>query len=314
MDNQKITVMGIGGVGGMIAAMLLKSYGDRVSLVARGARAESIRKNGLTLQSDFHGTFTVPVSHVSADPADFGVQDLVLVCVKNNDIETAAKLISPIVGAETIVVPVMNGVSAGNVLRRALRKGIVPDSVIYTVSSSLPDFTIRQEGQYTRIVVGDSTGTESGKRAARLACDTIAATGMNCTVADDVQAAIWSKYVLNCAYNVVTARWGIKIGPIKREARLRQDYYDLMDEARQVGLAMGVKLPDTIMDDNMAALDRATDDSDSSLGRDFTAGRVGEMEIFSGELLRMAKQCGIAVPVTEEYYAGLKERTAAFKG
>ena len=127
-----------------------------------------------------------------------------------------------------------------------------------------------------------------------------------------MQAAIWSKYVLNCAYNVVTARWGVPIGAVKHRPELAADYRALMEETVRIAAAEGVKLPDDQVERHLARLAHTTDDSTSSLSRDFDAGRVGEMELFSGEAVRMAQAHGIDAPVTCRYYEGLKERAAAF--
>ena len=81
---KKIMVVGIGGVGGVLAANLVKKYGADVSLVARGKRKEALQQNGLTLHSDLYGEFTVRPACVEQDPAACGVQDLILICVKND--------------------------------------------------------------------------------------------------------------------------------------------------------------------------------------------------------------------------------------
>ena len=107
---RKITVLGVGGVGGLLAGQLIRQYGDAVSLVARGGRGEHLRRQGLTIHSDLYGEYTVQPAAVTADPAELGVQDLILVSVKYAQLETAAAQLAPIVGPDTLVLPVMNGV------------------------------------------------------------------------------------------------------------------------------------------------------------------------------------------------------------
>ena len=308
----KITVMGLGGVGGLLSGALIRHYGDAVSLIARGARAEHLRSQGLTLHSEVYGEFTVLPGFVTDDPARLPIQDLVLVCVKNGGLEKAAAQLKPIVGPETLVLPVMNGVSAGKNLRSWLGQGHVLDSVIYTVSSAGPDYSITQKGKFTTIYMGATLPQD--EPGAKICQETLKGAGIDCRLTQDVQAAIWSKYVLNCAYNVVTARWGIPIGRIKADPKLTQDYHDLMEEAWKVGRSAGVALPDDLLEKHMERLAHTTDDSTSSLSRDFDEGRVGEMDIFCGEVIRMADQLGVAVPVTRAYQQGLLERAASFGG
>lgn len=300
----KVTIVGVGGVGGLLAGALIRRYGADVSLIARGKRLQDLKENGLTLRSDAYGNFSVQPACVTEDPSSLPVQDAVLVCVKNGGLQKAAEKIAPMVDENTLVLPVMNGVSASGNLTRMLGKGRVLDSVIYTVSS-VENGVIDQKGNFTQIFMG-------GNGAEELAA-WLQGAGIEAIVAEDVRAATWSKYVLNCAYNVVTARWGITIGDIKHSERLRGEYRSLMEEAWRVGRADGVNLPDTLVDQHMVRLMNCTDDSTSSLSRDFEAGIVGEMDIFTGEVVRLADRYGVDVPVSRQYLAGLEERAASFK-
>lgn len=300
----KVTIVGVGGVGGLLAGALIRRYGADVSLIARGKRLQDLKENGLTLRSDAYGNFSVQPACVTEDPSSLPVQDAVLVCVKNGGLQKAAEQIAPMVDENTLVLPVMNGVSASGNLTRMLGKGRVLDSVIYTVSS-VENGVIDQKGNFTQIFMG-------GNGAEELAA-WLQGAGIEAIVAEDVRAATWSKYVLNCAYNVVTARWGITIGDIKHSERLRGEYRSLMEEAWRVGRADGVNLPDTLVDQHMVRLMNCTDDSTSSLSRDFEAGIVGEMDIFTGEVVRLADRYGVDVPVSRQYLAGLEERAASFK-
>ena len=310
---KKIMVIGVGGVGGVLAANLVKKYGESVSLIARGPRRESLRQNGLTLHSDLYGEFTVHPACIEEDPALCGVQDLILICVKNGGLQKVCRQISPVVGEHTAVMAVMNGVSAGQELAQRLGKGVLVDSVIYTVSSAGSDYSITQKGSYTYLNIGSHTDSEEGKKAAQEIADLLNAAGVDCKVSRNVQAAIWKKYVLNCAFNVATARWGYTIGQLAADAAKRADCRALMAEAAAVAAKMGVPLPEDLVDKHMVTMmENTTPNSDSSLSRDFDAGKVGEMEVFSGYIVRKAAELGVPAPVSSEYYEGLKARAAGF--
>lgn len=310
---KKIMVVGVGGVGGVLAANLVKKYGESVSLIARGPRRESLRQNGLTLHSDLYGEFTVHPACIEEDPALCGVQDLILICVKNGGLQKVCQQISPVVGEHTAVMAVMNGVSAGQELAQRLGKGVLVDSVIYTVSSAGSDYSITQKGSYTYLNIGSHTDSEEGKKAAQEIDDLLNAAGVDCKVSRNVQAAIWKKYVLNCAFNVATARWGYTIGQLAADAAKRADCRALMAEAAAVAAKMGVPLPEDLVDKHMVTMmENTTPNSDSSLSRDFDAGKMGEMEVFSGYIVRKAAELGVPAPVSCEYYEGLKARAAGF--
>lgn len=308
----KLTVVGIGGIGGLLAAPLIRRYGESVSLVARGKRGAALRENGLSLHSDVYGDFTVRPAAVAQTPAELPVQDVILVCVKNGDLPDTARQIAPIVGPETIVLTVMNGVTAGQVLRNALSRGIVLESVIYTVSSAGADYAITQQGGFTQIYTGAAPGDETGLAAARTAAEILTGAGIECHVEPDVRTAIWKKFVLNCAYNVATARWGCPIGGIKSSPARMEDCRALMAEARSVGTACGVPLAEDLVEQQLRRIEKTSDSSASSLSRDFAKGRAGELEVFCGDVVRMAQAHGVAVPVTRSYYDALLKISAGF--
>ncbi|MBQ7535956.1 MAG: 2-dehydropantoate 2-reductase [Stomatobaculum sp.] len=311
--DPKITVFGVGGVGGAIGAMLAKTYGDQVSFIARGARKEHLLQEGLTIRGDYTGSFTVKPGAVTDEPYELGEQDIVLVCVKNDALSAAAQKIRPIVGENTLVIPVMNGVTAYRRLRGELPKGIVLPSVIYIVSMSCPDFSIEQKGKFMEVHTGVIPGDEAHAKEAFEACRLFAASGINWQYSEEVLTDIWKKYVLNCAYNVVTARWGCNVGEIKADPAKTEDYRVLMEEAKNVGCAQGVELPDTLVDEMMGRLIKTKGESTSSLSRDFAEGKVGEMEVFSGDLVRMAAASGVYVPLTQQYYEAMQKIAAGFK-
>ncbi|MBQ8556712.1 MAG: 2-dehydropantoate 2-reductase [Clostridia bacterium] len=308
----KIALIGPGGVGGLLAGAMLRRDAHAVSIVAREPRASHLRQHGLTLHSELYGNFTVRPGCVTNDPSALSVQDAILICVKNDALPAVARQIEPIVGPNTLVMPVMNGVSAGDTLRGLLPRGHVLDCVIYTVSSSDESYAITQKGPFTYLFAGAAPGDAKGAEGCQRLCDALQALDVDCRYAQDVRAAIWGKYVLNCAYNVVTARWGVTIGEIKHSDKLRSEYRTLMEEAAQVGRAMGVNIPGDLVDINMDKLMTCTDDSTSSLSRDFAEGQVGEMTLFSHEVIKMAEQTGIDVPMTRDYARGMEERAAAF--
>lgn len=303
----RLTVMGLGGVGGLLAGPLLRRYGGAVSLVARGARGKALRENGLTLRSDYFGAFTVLPQRVAETPEELDVQDFVLVCVKNDVLESVAAQLRPIVGPQTLVVPVMNGVTAGEVLQKALPEAKVAPSVIYTVSGANADYSITQSGKFTHLFVDDLGGDAVAIRLAEIMKDA----GIDWRLTSDIRTALWSKYVFNCAYNTMTAAESTDAGHLKRPP-LRDDFAAIMAEAREVGCKCGAALPEDMVEKELRRLNKTTDDSESSLSRDFAKKRTGELEVFSGALLRLAAQCGVSAPTAQRYYEKLLEKAKTF--
>ena len=127
-------------------------------------------------------------------------------------------------------------------------------------------------------------------------------------IADNIIAAIWRKYILNCAYNITTARYNRTIGQLREDSETAAQYETLVRESWLVSEAAGAGVPETsineIIDQFYHKLDPA---STSSLQRDIWAGRPSELETFSGYLVRKAKELSVPVPLSETMYSDLKE-------
>ena len=205
--KMKIMITGIGGVGGYIASVLCANYDD-VTLVARKKRKESLQTKGLVVHSDFFGNH---VAHpaVTDDPASAGIQDVIFVCVKNYSLEAALTSVLPCIGDDTIVVPVLNGFTYHDTATSIMKNGKIVDSAIYITSSYQEDYSIRQEGRFARIYIG-SDDAEATKKV----YDVLNHPGLTCCIAENITVEIWRKFILNCAYNVLTAYYRTSRSPL----------------------------------------------------------------------------------------------------
>lgn len=302
-DSMKIMVSGIGGVGGYIASVLCANYID-VTLVARRARKEALEKQGLVLYSDFFGDHTFHPA-VTDTPAAAGIQDVIFVCVKNYSLEAALTALRPCVGDHTIIVLILNGVDHSDVARHVLPKGILVDSAIYITSAYDKEYAIHQHGKFTRVVLGGAN-----QDAVDTVYDLLNHPGITCKKTDDIEAELWNKYILNCAYNVLTAYYECTIGDIMGDDQKKQEFYTLLSEAYTVGKALGVHLDPRIVDTLFGKIVRQdAKDGSSSLARDVIAGRQSELETFSGYLVKTADRLHVQAPFSKHCYTALLQRT-----
>ena len=305
LQDKKIAVAGIGGVGGYLAGMLGRVWPD-LTLIARGKRLETLRGKGLVLHSDYKGEIAVKTGNVM--PADeMGEQDVIFVCVKNYSLEQVCEGIKDSVTENTIIVPVMNGVDPGERIRRILDKGTVVDSLIYIVSFISEDGSVIQQGDFASLRIGIQNPDEKGRKAVQTVSEILSLADIDHKVSSDIQAEIWKKYILNCAYNVETAFYDRTIGQLREDPVTAAQYEALVQEAGQVAKAKGVAITQEHLD---AILYRfyheLADGATSSLQRDIRAGKPAEIETFSGYIVREANRLGISVPVSMKMYEGLK--------
>ena len=303
--HPRIAVVGIGGVGGYLSAMLAHTY-HSVTVVARGKRREAIEARGLVLHSDLNGEIVSHPCLTLESAADLTEQDYLFICVKNYSLEELLPQLDGAVTDNTIIVPVMNGVDPGDRVGAAIKKGTVVKSLIYIVSYADTDYSIRHQGQFADIRFGLDAPSEADREKLQSLSSLLTHAGIRNKIAEDITLAIWKKYVLNCAFNVETAYYDTTIGPLRDDPAKAAEYEALIHEACQVGLAKGIPLTKQDADDMIDRFYHSYDSSSSSsLQRDLHAGKKAEVETFSGYIVREAKALGVSVPVSLKMYAGL---------
>lgn len=307
----KITILGLGGVGGYIGALLADTYED-VTFVVRGERGKKIAEQGMPLQSDYRGERLVHPRQVVESAEGLPVQDYVFLCVKNYSLEEACQTLKNCVDEHTVVVPVMNGADPGDRVREYLGKGIVLDSLIYIVAFR-EDMKIVQQGNFANVRIGRKNADDHEKACLKQTAELMNQAGVDCKVEEDIEAAIWRKYMLNCAYNVSTAYYNQPIGPIRADEKKAAQYEALVMEALTVAQAKGVNV--NTRDTNYIIwrfyYDHA-ENASSSLQRDMDARHKSELETFCGYIVREAERLQVLAPIMKKMYEEMKEREAAY--
>ena len=311
-EDKKIAVIGIGGVGGYVAGMLAKAY-PHVTMVAHGARGESVRENGLVLHSDYKGEIVAKPERV-ASVREMGQQDYIFICVKNYSLEDVCENIRDMVTDDTVIIPVMNGVDPGEKIRSLIGRGTVVDSLIYTVAFANADFSISQQDTFTWLCIGIKNADQGQQEKVAQVAEILKGADIDYKDDGDIEVEIWRKYILNCAFNVMTAFYDNTIGELRRDPVKAQQYETLVWEAASVGRAKGVALTDEHIQEVIHKFRHVhADNATSSLQRDFQiCKKQTELETFSGYIVQEAKRLGVSIPLSEEMYQGLKAKAEKF--
>lgn len=311
-EEKRIAVIGIGGVGGYVAGMLAKAY-PHVTMVARGARAESIRENGLVLHSDYKGEIIARPERV-VTVRDMGQQDYIFICVKNYALADVCEGIRDMVTDDTVIIPVMNGVDPGENIRALIGKGTVVDALIYTVAFANEDFSISQQDTFTWLCIGIKNADEKQREKAAEVAKILKGADIDYKDEGDIEVEIWRKYILNCAFNVMTAFYDNTIGELRSDPVKAQQYELLVWEAASVGRARGVALTDEHINEVIHKFRHVhADNATSSLQRDYRiCKKQTELETFSGYIVKEAKRLGVKIPLSEKMYQGLREMAEKF--
>lgn len=304
-QNKKITVIGLGGVGGYIGAMLA-DVNDQVTFVVRGERKLSLEKNGLRLHSDFSGDKTVYAGRLVESCREVtDIQDIVFLCVKAYSLESVCKEMLHCIDEHTVVVPVMNGADTADRVRKYLSQGIVIDSVIYITSFYEKDYSIRQLGNYAKILIGAG---EDQKEALQSVYMCMKHAGMDCRIPEDIRAAVWEKYIFNCGYNVLTSYYMEMVETLQKSQVKSGEFRILMEEALSVAEKKGIRIRENYIEEEYQRFMNLDAGSTSSMKRDLESGRPSELETFSGYLTREAERLQIPVPVSDRMYREIRNR------
>jgi len=297
----RIVVMGSGGTGGYFGAKLARA-GEDVTFVARGAHLEAIRERGLRVKSPIDGEWVVRAPAVERldglPPAD-----LVLFCVKSFDTERAGEVIKPVVGRDTGVLPVQNGVDNGEKLERILGPGHVMGGVAQVLS------TIEAPGVVShrflgRVVFGEMDGLPSERARAFLqACKRA---GIEAQISGKMLRALWEKYVFIAAHAGMTALTRCPAGVVRAVPETRAMYRLILGEMVALGNAVGAGLDADLPDTAMGMLDNLGAAFTSSLHHDLAEGKRLELEALHGHAVRLGERHGIPTPMLFAVYAALK--------
>ena len=213
----RIAVVGAGGVGGGFGAALAKAGAD-VTFMARGAHLAAMKRDGLKVQSPRGDTHLVP-TQATDNPADIGVVDVVLFCVKLWDVESAGEAIKPLVGADTAVIPLQNGIDAAERLLPILGEKAVMGGVAQISASIVAPGVIQQVGTFMRMVFGELDGKRSKRAEEFLALCRKA--GFDATLSDQILTELWMKFILLATNAGITAATRQPIGKLRDDADIR---------------------------------------------------------------------------------------------
>jgi 2-dehydropantoate 2-reductase len=288
----RIAILGSGGVGGYFGGRLAASGAD-VQFIARGAHLEALRGRGLQIESPYGN---LRLAHVDAtdDPSAIGPVDIVFFTVKLYDTEAALRLLPPLIGPQTLVIPFQNGVDAVEVLSQAAGREHVAGGTTYLAAVVSAPGVIRHTAM-NKVIFGSLAGDRPPILVELL--DACQQAGIDSILSDRIMVDIWAKFVRLTVYSGMTAVTRCSIGPLRDDVALAEMMRDAVRESIAVARAQGVPLAETLVDEideSTAALPAA---AKSSMLEDLERGRPLELPWLSGAVVRIGRAAGIETPI-----------------
>jgi 2-dehydropantoate 2-reductase len=298
----RIAVMAAGAVGGYFGGRMAAA-GHDVAFVARGAHHDAIRRDGLKIESTL-GDLHLKDVDVTDDPKQVGPVDLVLFAVKLWDTENAGEQTRPLIGPNTRVITLQNGVDSVERLAPILGDDVTIGGATYVVTTIARPGVIRHTGTIAKIRCGRLDGRPDAVLAGLV--EQMKAANIDITLTDHMFIDLWKKFVLLSGTSGITASTRQPLGVIREDEDMRAFFYRLMQETIAVGRAAGVEFPA----DFQAELDRSVagfaPEMRASMANDLDAGNRLELDWLAGKVVALGRKYGIPTPGQEAVYAILK--------
>ncbi|MEE8435640.1 MAG: 2-dehydropantoate 2-reductase [bacterium] len=300
----KIAIMGSGGVGGYFGARLALA-GEDVTFIARGAHLEAIRSGGLRVE----GTLLechLNDAKATDDPGGVGAVDLVVMSIKAYDLEGSARAIAPLMGADTMVLPLLNGVDIAERIEPVLGAGRVLGGLCHLSAHIAEPGLIRQVGPLNKIIFGERSG-EKTPRVEGLR-DLLEHAEIPTVLSEAIETDLWLTYLFLAPMAGVCAVTALPMGEVLDDPDTRDMLAACMREIEAVGRKKGVALPDGAAEETLRFAGTLPPRMVPSMALSAQRGDKMELEVLNSTAARLGRELGVPTPVNQFIHAALKHR------
>jgi 2-dehydropantoate 2-reductase len=297
----RIAVLGVGGVGGYFGGRLAKA-GVEVVFIARGEHLRAIRERGLRVDS-LEGDFLVSPVRAAENPSQVGPVDAVILGVKAWQVPEIADSLKPLMGVDSCVLPLQNGVEAPAQLAAALGANHVIGGLCYVVSFVVGPGHIKHAAMKPSVTFGELDGSRT-ERAERL-LKAFSDAGIAAAIVADIHAAMWEKFLFIASLSGVGSVTRTPVGTSRALPETRRLFELCAQEIAAVAAARGIKLTVDSVASTMGKIDNLPGESTASMQRDIMAGLPSELSAQNGAVVRLGREAGVPTPVNEFIYGSL---------
>lgn len=312
MSTTEIAIIGLGGVGGYFGFKLAQTYKNdsqvKITFMARNPTYEIVRKNGLTLLSPEH-----PINNTSRpdilleNVKDLAKADIVIMCVKEYDLESVCTQVKPLIKDNTILFPLMNGVDIYERIRKIIWNGIVLPACVYVASHIKEKGTIEHQGKPGLIIMGKDP--KFSDFVPEKVITIFERAGIHIKYREDSFPDIWEKFVFIASFGMVSARYNKSIGQIIEDPALHGQALSIMKEIATIAEKKGIVLPRNITELTFQKADLFPFHTPTSLQIDIQSKKSeNELELFAGAIIKYGQELGIPVLATKKIYEEIKKQ------
>lgn len=305
-----IVIYGTGGVGGYFGTRLVQS-GNNVTFIARGKHLAAIKENGLQLKS-IKGDCLVKPTNVTENIKEVKEIDLVLICVKTWQLSEVAEKIKPVLGANTMVISLLNGAENAAILCRIIPKKHVLGGLCKVISK-IEDYGVINHISYEPTIIFGELKNNISERALLFEKVFVNA-GIKTELSKNIEIDIWTKFLFITTISAIGALTRATLGEMIAIPELKKIMRKTAEEIATIAKAKGSNLPEDTIESQFKIIESQPYNATSSLQRDVLNGKPSELEAQNGTVVRMGKELGIPTPVNDFiYYSLLPQENRARK-
>ena len=291
-------IIGAGGTGGVVGYFMTKA-GKDVTLIARGRHLEAMKEHGLTLERlwdpnpETIAVKATDMEHYKEQP------DVILVCVKGYSLEDTVPFIRRVAKPDTIVIPILNIYGTGAAMNQRLPELTILDGCIYIVAYIEEPGVICQSGNIFKVVFGPRKGKQITPIMKRIKED-LEKSQIEVVLSDDIESEAFLKYTFIAPYAAAGAYFDVPAQFLQENCEMRSTFHALVEEIVRVGKALGLTIPEDIVEKNMAILDQLLPGTTASMQKDLKRGGQSEIDGLIFEVIRKAKMAQVSVPMFQK--------------
>ena len=311
MNKKHIVVVGLGGVGGYFGFKINQNNETTekytISFVARGETYEKVKENGLTLLSPEHSDSQTRPDDIVQNISEIKNPDLVLICVKEYDLENVCKQLQEVINKDTVLLPMMNGADIYDRIRKIIPEHTILPTCIYVASHIKEKGVVEHKGKAGKMIVGRDP--EHFSASVEWITELLSKSKIDFDFKDNSLSDIWTKFIFIASFGLVTAKHNSSIGTVCTDEQQQKEAAEIMKEIKQIADKKGIYLQEDIIAKTFEKASTFPFETPTSLQLDINSGKKdNELELFAGAVLKYGTETAVETPFTQKIYTEIKAK------
>ena len=311
MEKKNIAVIGLGGVGGYFG-FKINQFNEKenqfhITFVARSETYDVVLENGLTLLSPEHPESTTKPNEIVQNISEIDNPDLVLICVKEYDLENVCEQLKQVISPKTILLPLMNGVDIYDRVKKIIPENTILPACVYVASHIKQKGIVEHKGKAGKLIFGKDPAnvSENVDWIIQLMNDS----GIDFDFKENSFADIWTKFIFVSSFGLVTAKYNSSIGTVCNDTLQKQEATAIMKEVKAIADKKSIGLPSDIIEKSFEKAATFPPATPTSLQLDINVKQQNnELELFAGAIIHYGKELEIETPSTQKIHQELTEK------